>query len=137
VRQKAIGGDARIMFGPLELRGEWLRLSQDEGAGDKVNGLGTQTVVSKFDVRGGYGQAALGFDFSGAVRRVSLYGRYDRRHAQFEGFIPITVDRITAGARVDLWENLAVKGEYLWNRELAGAPDVDNDVVTSSLVYQW
>jgi hypothetical protein len=137
VRQKALGGDARVVFGPVELRGEWITLTQDEGAGDKVNGLGTQTVVSKFDVRGGYGQLALGFDFSGAVRRVAVYGRYDRRHARFEGFTPITVDRITAGARVDLWESLAVKGEYLMNRELAGAPNVANDVVTSSLVYTW
>jgi hypothetical protein len=47
------------------------------------------------------------------------------------------VDRITAGARIDLWESLALKGEYLINRELAGAPDVDNDVLTSSLVYTW
>jgi hypothetical protein len=30
-----------------------------------------------------------------------------------------------------------MKGEYLMNRELAGAPDVANDVVTSSLVYTW
>jgi hypothetical protein len=137
VRQKALGGDARVVFGPVELRGEWIILRQDEGAGDKVNGLGTQTVVSRFDVKGGYGQLALGFDFSGAVRRVAVYGRYDRRHARFEGFTPITVDRITTGARVDLWESLAVKGEYLINRELAGAPNVANDVVTSSLVYTW
>ena len=66
-----------------------------------------------------------------------MYGRYDRRHAQFEGFVPITVDRITAGARVDVWDSLALKGEYLINRELAGAPNVDNDVVTSSLIYTW
>ena len=137
VRQKALGGDARVVFGPVELRGEWLRLTQDEGAGDKLNGLGTQTVVSKFDVRGGYAQLALGFDFSGVVRRVAVYGRYCRRHAQFEGFTPITVDRITAGARVDLWESLAVKGEYLVNREIEGAPKVDNDVITSSLIYTW
>jgi len=137
VRQKALGGDARLVFGPVELRGEWITVTQDEGAGDKMNGLGRQTVVSKFDVRGGYGQLGLGFDFSGAVRRVAVYGRYDRRHARFEGFTPITVDRITAGARVDLWESLAMKGEYLMNRELAGAPNVANDVVTSSLVYTW
>jgi hypothetical protein len=137
VRQKALGADARVVFGPVELRGEWIALTQGAGAGDKLNGLGTQTVVSKFDVHGGYGQLALGFDFSGAVRRVAVYGRYDRRHAQFEGFTPITVDRITAGARIDLWDSLAVKGEALLNRELEGAPNVANDVLTSSLVYVW
>jgi hypothetical protein len=71
------------------------------------------------------------------VRRACVYGRYDRRHAQFEGFIPVTVDRITAGARLDILENLAVKGEFLKNRELEGAPNVDNDVMTSSFVYSW
>ena len=137
VRQKALGGDLRVVFGPVELRGEAIKLEQDEGAGDKQNGLGTHDVVSGFDVWGGYGQLALGFDFQGVVRRVAIYGRYDRRHAQFEGFIPILVDRITAGARVDLWDSLAVKGEYLNNRELEGAPRVDNDVLTSSFVYTW
>ena len=135
VRQKALGADARVVFGPVEIRGEAIRLLQDEGAGDKVNGLGTHTVVSKFEVWGAYGQLALGFDIGG--RRVAVYGRYDRRHAQFEGFVPITVDRITGGARLDLLENLAVKGEYLKNRELEGAPSVDNDVLTSSLIYAW
>jgi hypothetical protein len=137
VRQKALGADARIVFGPVELRGEGITLRQDAGAGDKVNGLGTQTVVSRFEVQGGYAQLALGFDFAGPLRRFAVYGRYDRRHAQFEGYVPITVDRITAGARADLFENLALKGEVLKNRELAGAPSVDNDVITSSLVYSW
>ena len=135
VRQKAVGGDLRVVFGPVEIRGEVIRLRQDEGAGDKVNGLGPHTLVSQFDVAGGYGQLALGFDVKG--KRIAIYGRYDRRHAWFEGFVPITVDRITGGVRVDLLENFAVKGEYLRNRELEGAPQVDNDVLTSSLVYSW
>jgi hypothetical protein len=136
VRQKALGADARVVFSVFELRAEGIHLEQDEGAGDKVNGLGTHAVVSGFEVWGGYAQLAIGFDL-GASRRISVYGRYDRRHAQFEGFVPITVDRITGGARLDLYENLAVKGEYLKNRELEGAPQVDNDVLTSSLIYSW
>ena len=69
VRQEALGFDARVAFGFVELRGELIRLTQGAGAGDKVNGLGVQTVVSRFDVRGGYGQLGLGFDF--AVRRCA------------------------------------------------------------------
>ena len=137
VGQKALGADARVVFGPLEVRAEGVSLAQGAGGGDKQNGLGTQTVVSRFEVLGGYLQAALGFDFPGPVRRASIYARYDRRHAQFEGFTPITVDRRTAGLRIDLGDNLALKGELLFNRELAGAPNVDNDVITSSLVYSW
>ncbi len=136
MRQKALGADARVVFGPVEIRAEGVHLKQGEGAGDKVNGLGTHTVVSGFEVWGGYAQLALGFDFAPG-RRIAIYGRYDRRHAQFEGFVPITVDRITGGARLDLLENLAVKGEYLKNRELDGAPQVDNDVIASSLIYSW
>jgi hypothetical protein len=137
VRHRAIGGDARVLYGPLEVRGEVVRLSEDEGSGDKVNDLGPQTVASGFDVFGGYVQAALGFALPEVVKRVSVYGRYDRRHAQFQGFGPITVDRFTAGARVDVFDALALKGEVLKNRELLGAPNVDNDVVTTSLVFSW
>ena len=85
VLQEAVGADARVVFGVVELRGELIRLTQGAGAGDKINGLGTQTVVSRFDVRGGYGQAGLGFDFAGAVRRVAIYGRYDRRQRAVRG----------------------------------------------------
>ena len=131
VRQKSVGADLRVVYSFFELRGEALRLKQDEGAGDKINGLGTHSVVSGFEVWGGYAQLSVSF------WKLALYGRYDRRHAQFEGFVPITVDRITGGARLDLLENLAVKGEVLKNRELEGAPSVDNDVLTSSLIYTW
>jgi hypothetical protein len=137
VRQRAIGGDVRILYGPLEVRGEVVRLSEDQGSGDKVNDLGTQTVASGFDVFGGYFQAALGFALPDPFKRLSVYGRYCRRHAQFEGFDPITVDRFTVGGRLDVWESVALKAEVLKNRELAGAPDVDNDVVTTSFVFSW
>ena len=138
VVQRLFGGDLRLISGPLELRGELVHLEQDEGGGDKVNGNGTQTVVSGFAVTGGYGQLGLGFDLdTGPLKRFTVYGRYDRRHAQFKGFRAITVDRVTAGARLDLWEQVAVKAEGLLNRELAGAPDVPNDVFTTSLVLLW
>ena len=88
VRQEALGFDARVVCGFVELRGELIRLTQGAGAGDKVNGLGVQTVVSRFDVRGGYGQLGLGFDLAFAVRRIALYGRYDRRHAQSKASRP-------------------------------------------------
>jgi hypothetical protein len=32
---------------------------------------------------------------------------------------------------------MILKGEWLGNRELAGAPTVANDVITTSLVYSW
>ncbi len=138
VEQWLVGADARIMTGPLELRGEFVHINQDEGGYDKVNGLGTQTLASGFEATGGYGQLALHADFHyTALHRITIYGRYERRHAQFEGFRAITVDRITAGIRLDLWSQLALKTEGLLNRELAGEPDVDNNVWTNSLIYSW
>ncbi|MBS2025934.1 MAG: hypothetical protein JST92_26345, partial [Deltaproteobacteria bacterium] len=138
IRQKMLGGDLRLIIGVIELRGELIHLEQDQGGGDKINGNGVQTEVSGFYVTGGYGQLGLVFDVDfGPFTRLSLYGRYERRHAQFEGFREITVDRITAGLRADLGENFLLKLEGLKNRELVGAPDVDNDVLTSSLVFSW
>ena len=68
---------------------------------------------------------------------LTFYGRYDRRHGQFEGFTMLVTDRITAGVRLDLFDMLAVKAEYLFNREISGAPRVENDVVTGSVVLTW
>ena len=44
---------------------------------------------------------------------------------------------MTAGLRIDLWTSLIVKGEVLINQELAGAPTVDNNVFTTSVVFSW
>jgi hypothetical protein len=138
VRQWAWGVDARAIAGPFSVSGELLHVHQDDGDADKVDGLGTQTAVSGFAARGGYVTAAYSapLDFN-VLRKVTLYGRYDRRYAQFQGYTAIAVDRFTAGLRADLWDSLAVKAEGLFNRELWGAPQVDNDVFTSSIVYTF
>jgi len=69
--------------------------------------------------------------------RVTPYARYERRHGEFVSFAAITVDRLTAGLNVGVGDSLIVKGEYLINRELDGAPTVANNVVTSSVVWTW
>ena len=46
----------------------------------------------------------------GPLRAITPYARYERRHAWFEGFRPITVARVTAGLRLDLWESLDPEG---------------------------
>ena len=138
VSQRALGADARLIFGWLSLSAEWIKVDEEGGAADKADGLGTQTIVSGFWADGLYATAALAIPITpGALKKVTAYGRYSRRHAYFEGFVPITVDAIAAGLRLDLFDSLALKGEYLRNRELAGAPTVRNDVVTSSLVFTW
>ena len=73
----------------------------------------------------------------GYLQTLTLYARYDHRRAQFHGFGLVEVDRVTAGARIELGPYVTLKGEYLVNRELAGAPDVDNNVATFSGVFSW
>jgi hypothetical protein len=94
-------------------------------------------MVTEFYAHGFYVQAAEELPLQIAPFRITLYGRYDRRHAEFEGFSIISVDRITGGVNVGIGESLQVKAEYLVNRELAGAPTVANNVFASSAVWTW
>jgi hypothetical protein len=135
--QKAYGFDARVAVAGVYLNAEYVHVDETEG-GPKTTSQGNFPISSAFNARGGYVQLAYALPFSvGALRKLTVYGRYDRRHAWFEGFTPITVDRFTGGLRLDLWEAIILKAEYLDNRELAGAPTVANNVFTSSLVYSW
>src|SRR5450755_2818988 len=136
-RQKAFGLDARVAAFGVYLNAEYVHVNEGQG-GPKTTSIGNFPLSSAFSVRGGYVQLAYALPFAaGPLHKVTVYGRYDRRHAWFDGFTPITVDRMTAGLRVDLWELLILKAEYLDNRELSGAPTVANNVFTSSLVYSW
>jgi hypothetical protein len=137
VHQRIVGGDFRLAVAGLYLNAEYIRVDEAEG-GQKVTSLGTFMIASEFHARGFYGQLAYGHAVGlGALHKVTAYARYEQRHAWFGGFTPLTVDRITAGLRFDLWESVIIKGEYLVNRELAGSPSVPNNVLTSSAVYSW
>jgi hypothetical protein len=135
--QKAYGADLRVAVAGLYLNAEYVHVDEDAG-GPKTTSAGAFPFSSGFSARGGYVQLAyaLALDL-GPLRKLTLYARYDRRHAYFEGSTPITVDRFTGGLRLDLWDALILKGEVLDNRELVGAPTVANNVITSSLVYSW
>jgi hypothetical protein len=137
-RQRMWGADARINLFGLSLAGEYVHIRQDEGGGRKQTGLGVFPVTSGFLAHGFY--VFGGYTLSPGWRllsKVTLYGRYGRRHAVFTGFRPVEVASITGGVRLDLGELVCVKAELLKNLELQGAPTVQNDVYTSSLVYSW
>ncbi|HVR01850.1 MAG TPA: hypothetical protein VMT47_06950 [Polyangia bacterium] len=136
-RQHALGADLRVALFGIYLNAEVVKIDEDAG-GPKTNDSGQFMLASEFHGRGFYGQLAyaLAVD-AGPLHKVTPYVRYEQRHAWFEGFTPLTVDRITAGLRVDLWDSLIVKAEVLVNRELAGAPTVANNVETTSVVYSW
>lgn len=136
------GGDLRVHLGPLALAGEYLHLDEDRAPGlDKLTGAGPQFIASAFHVRGLWAEASLTlpFDFllGDNLRRVRLYGRGEQRRGWFEGFAQILVRRLTLGARLDLGDAVALKAEVLFNREYEGAPSVDNDVRTASLVWSF
>jgi hypothetical protein len=136
--QQILDGDLRIAIAGFYLNAEYVRVDEDDGHDQKITGLGVYPLVSAFHERGYYGQLAYGVTIdAGPLHKVTLYGRYDRRHAWFQGFTPLLVDRITGGLRVDLWESVIVKGEVLINRELSGSPNVPNNVQTLSVVYSF
>ena len=130
--------DARVLVGGLSLSGEYLKVAEDEGQGMKQTGMGAFPEAAEFHAQGGWAQAAYAFHLGlDALRAVTVYARLEQRHAWFETMPAITVGRLTVGARLDLWDCLLLKGEMLVNRELEGAPGVDNDVLTFSGVYSW
>jgi len=132
------GFDARLYVAGLSLSGEYVHVDEEEGAGGKQTGAGGYPIASEFYAMGFWGQAAYALTLANAVlRAITPYVRYERREAWFEGFRPITVARVTAGLRVELWGALILKGEFLFNQEVEGAPEVDNNVLTTSVVYTW
>ena len=131
------GFDARLTVAGLALSGEYVHVYEEEGAGGKQTGAGGYLIASEFHANGFWAQAAYALKFGGALGAIIPYARYERRHAAFEGFRPITVARVTAGLRLELWAGLILKGEFLFNQELEGAPVVENNVLTTSVVYAW
>lgn len=132
------GADARLTVLGLSLAGEFVHVDEDAGAAPKQTGMGDAALSSEFHARGFWAQAAYAFRLDlGAFRVLTPYGRYERRRAWFEGFRTMLVDRVTVGMRADFWDVLAVKVEALLNGEIEGAPPVDNDVFTSSVVFSW
>jgi hypothetical protein len=136
-RQQAVGADLRVALFGIYLNGEVLEVYEDAG-GPKSNDSGSFMLSSEFHARGFYGQLAyaLALD-AGPLHKITPYARFEERRAWFEGFTQITVERITGGLRLDLWDSLLLKGEYLVNRELSGAPEVANNVLTTSAVWSW
>lgn len=145
-KQLALAGDLRVNAFGFSLAAELTHLIDEplrdadgtRAGAPKVTGMTTGELASGFELTGGW--VRLGFTLpitTPVLTSATLYSRYDRRHAEFQAFTPLQTDRLTVGARVDLWEVLALKVEVLLNRELVGAPNVDNDVFTSSAVFTW
>lgn len=131
--------DARLYLAGFTLAGELVRVAEDAGGrAEKFTGLGPGAFASGFRARGFWVQASYRVLLElGPLSAITPYLRVGQRWARFEGLQPIEVRRLTAGARLDFGPQVALKGEWLKNDELLGAPTVANDVVTTSLVLSY
>jgi len=141
-KQWAYGADLRISAFGVTLSGELIHLVDEAPSGPfralKLTGLGLGELITPFQVSGGYVQLQYAVPLTTDwLTGLALYGRYDRRNATFSGFATVETMRFTAGVRIELFSMVAVKAEGLFNQELSGAPDVANDVFTSSVVFTW
>jgi len=145
--QTLLGADLRLVVPTLTIAAEYVHIEEEDGseAGftmiPKLAGTGPYPQISEFYAHGFWVQAAeeLPLPLDRVPLRVTIYARYERRHAQFPDYLGalIIVARTTAGINVGLGESLQLKAEYLINRELEGAPQVPNNVFTSSAVWTW
>jgi hypothetical protein len=135
VVQQELGGDARIIVSWLSVSSEFVHIMEQEGGSGKV---GSGGLISPFMVNGYNATVAIGIPIpSTIIRRVSPYVQYSQRFGGFTGFAWLDTCRITPGLRLDFADVAALKAEYLRNIEIAGAPTVANDVMTSSLVFYF
>lgn len=129
------GADFRVTGGWFSFAAEAVQVDLQEGGSDKI---GDARLVSAFRVKGYNATAALAIPLHNDVfRKLTPYLQYSQRYGGFYLFADLNTSRITPGLRLDLGENAAVKAEYLRNLENRSAPIVDNDVVTSSLVFYF
>jgi hypothetical protein len=141
-----LGFDVRLILPTLVLSGEYVHVKEEDAAEalpgvtvPKLAGTGAYPSITEFYAHGFWIQAAEELPLSLDPFRITLYARYEQRHAQFPDAdgSTLTVARITGGVNVGVGESLQVKAEYLVNQELEGAPEVANNVFTSSAVWTW
>jgi hypothetical protein len=138
-RMRMWGTDARVSAAGFSLSAEYVNVKEDEGTvAEKLTPQGPAFFASGFLARGFWAQASWSLPFIwGALEKATPYIRLGHRRAQFMGFPEVDVARVTAGLRLDFAESIAVKAEWLFNRERQLTPNVDNDVRAVSLVFSW
>jgi hypothetical protein len=140
------GFDLRVILPTFVLSGEYVHIVEEDAGligaptqPPKLAGTGAYPEITEFYAHGFWIQAAEELPLAIDPFRITLYARYEQRHAQFPDAMgsTLTVARITGGVNVGLGESLQLKAEYLLNQELEGAPQVANNVFTSSAVWTW
>lgn len=119
------GADLKVVIGDVTVRGEYLR-GQIEGD--------VRAGTSFLRVEGWWAETSWqALPWAGALVRA------DYRHAFLftdPNLYVTDTARLTAGLRFDVSINAIVKIEYLRIEELTG-PEIDDDVMTSSVVFRF
>jgi hypothetical protein len=128
-----VGADLHWAWGDLELAGELVKGRAD---GRTSPGGVACDEAQCLEYLGAYGWVAYRL-----FHWLTPYTRLDGRsalHRHGASFVYVSeLLRATVGLRSELGEHVIVKAEYTFVRELGEVPDIDDDVLTSSLVVRY
>lgn len=128
-----VGADLHLEWGDLELAGEFVK-GRAEGR-TSPGGLSCDAAPC-LEYLGAYGWVAYRL-----FHWLTPYTRVDGRsalHRSGASFVYVSeLMRATIGLRSELGAHVIVKAEYTFVRELGDVPDIDDDVLTSSLVVRY
>jgi len=136
-----VGLDLQGHFGPLDLKGQWLK-----GAAPGETGTVYDPDHRPYGLRlryGGYLEAdwmvtpLLGLLVRGDLRDADVWLGNPSALTGADRLYLTREWRATAGLRVAVNEHVVVKAEYLHNGEYGGIPQIPNDVLTSSLLLTY
>jgi hypothetical protein len=124
------GADARLAWGDLDVRAEYVR---GKAPGASAAGEAPCGLAPCLSYQGAYG--LLAYRLSNLLMPYLRVDWRDALHRNGKSFVYISeLLRATAGLRAELGPSVILKAEYTLNRELGRIPQFPNDVVTTSAV---
>ena len=137
-RQWMYGVDFHLHRHDLVLRGEFVQgrakgETETPLAGDPVRPC---DLAACLQFKGAYG--LVGYRLTNILMPYARVDWRDALHRKGASFVYISeLVRFTPGVRLSLTQNLLLKAEYTFNRELGEIPQFPNNVFTSSLVVTY
>ncbi|HWO24999.1 MAG TPA: outer membrane beta-barrel protein [Kofleriaceae bacterium] len=133
VRQWMYAVDFHLHRHDLVLRGEFVN---GRAKGETEEGMRACNLTPCLRFKGAYG--LVGYRVTNILMPYARVDWRDALHRNGVSFVYISqVGRLTAGLRLNLTQNLVLKAEYTFNRELGRTPQFPDDIFTSSLVVTY
>lgn len=133
VLHRHLGVDLHLDWHDIDLTGEVMFGKLD---GNAAPGDAPCSLAPCLRYRGGYVQ--VGYRLSNTLIPFARVDVRDALHRSGQSFVYVSqVLRATAGFRVELGTNVILKAEYDLNRELGRAPQLPNDVFTSTMILKY